>query len=114
MKKFTGIIANEKAIDTAECLMRIYPEQDRLINELLDCITYGIACREDACTYIHSINDVMDELFNAIKEEALDDRDVSDAEYAEIITEIKEIAAELDSFMDDYINELIYTFGINE
>lgn len=114
MKKFTGIVVNEKTINTAEYLMHIYPEQDRLINELLDCITYGIACREDACTYIHGINAVMTKLFNAIDNEAFDDRDVSDAEYAEIITEIKEIFTHLDGFINDYINELIYTFGIDE
>ena len=56
----------------------------------------------------------MTEIFNAIKEEAFDDRDITDAEYAEIITEIKDIATELDSYIDDYINELVYTFGINE
>ena len=114
MKKFTGIVASEKAINTAEILRCEYPEQDRLINELIDFITYGIACREDACTYIHAINAVMSELFNAIDNEAFDDRDVSDAEYAEIITEIKKIYAGLDSFIDEYINELIYTFGIDE
>ena len=114
MKKFTGIVASEKAINTAEFLRCEYPEQDKLINELIDFITYGITCRDDAYTYIHGINALMSELFYNIQEEALDDRDVTDAEYAEIITEIKKTAAELDSFINDYINELIYTFGINE
>ena len=114
MKKFTGIVASEKAINTAELLRCEYPEGDKFINELLDCITYGIACREDACTYIHAINAVMSELFYNIENDPLDDRDVSDKEYSEIITELKEIFTELDGFINEYINELIYTFGINE
>lgn len=114
MKKFTGIIASEKAVESAEHLAHIYPEQDRLINELIDYITYGIACKEDACTYIHAINAVMDELFNTINSDVLDDRDVSDAEYAAAISEIKNTAARLDSFIDDYIQDLICEFGIDE
>ena len=114
MKKFTGIVASEKTVESIELLRREYPEADKLLNELLDCITYGIACREDACTYIHAINAAMDELFYNIENESLDDRDITNAEYAEIITEIKEIAVKLDGFINDYINELIYTFGINE
>ena len=114
MKKFTGIVANEKTVATIELLRCEYPEADRLINEILDCITYGITCREDACTYTHAINAAMDELFYNIENDSLDDRDVSDVEYAEIITEIKEIYTELNSLINDYINELIYTFGINE
>ena len=114
MKKFTGIVASEKTINTAEFLRCEYPEQDMLINELIDSITYGITCREDACTYTHAINALMSELFYNIENESLDDRDVSDKEYSEIITEIKNTAAKLDSFIDEYINELIYTFGINE
>ena len=114
MKTFTGIVASEKAINTAEFLRCEYPEQDRLINELIDCITYGIADKEDACTYIHAINAVVSELFYNIENDSLDDRDVSDKEYSEIITEIKKIAIKLDSFIDEYIDELIYTFGIDE
>ena len=114
MKTFTGIVASEKAINTAEYLSRIYPEQDRLINELIDSVTYGVTDKADALTYIHVADDLMSELFHAIREEAFDDRDVSDAEYGEIISEIKNTAVKLDSFIDEYINELIYTFGINE
>lgn len=114
MLKFTGIVASEKTVVTIELLRREYPESEKILNELLDCITYGITCREDACTYIHAINAAMEELFYTIKEEAFDDRDVSDVEYAEIITEIKEIYTDLDGLINDYINELIYTFGINE
>ena len=112
MKKFTGIIASAKAIETAEYLCRIYPEQDRVINELIDSITYGVTDKEDAYTYIHLADDLMSELFNAIREEAFDDRDVSDVEYAAIITEIKGIATELDSYIDDYINNLICEFDL--
>lgn len=114
MKKFTGIVANEKTVESIELLRREYPEGDKLLNDLLDCITYGITCREDACTYTHAINAAMDELFYNIENDSLDDRDLSDAEYAAIITEIQGIAAELDSFINEYINELVYTFGINE
>ena len=114
MEKFTGIIASEKAINIAEFLRCEYPEQDKLVNELIDFITYGITCRDDACTYIHAINAVMSELFYNIENDSLDDRDITDKEYSEIITEIKKTAAELDSFTDEYINELIYTFGVNE
>lgn len=114
MKKFTGIVASEKAINTAEFLRCEYPEQDRVINELIDCITYGITCKDDAYTYIHAINAVMSELFYNIENDALDDRDVSDKEYSEIITEIKKIYIDLDGFINEYIDELIYTFGINE
>ena len=114
MKKFTGIIANEKTVESIELLRREYPEGDKLLNDLLDCITYGITCREDACTYTHAINAAMDELFYNIENDSLDDRDVSDAEYAAIISKIKEIFTQVDSFINEYINELIYTFGINE
>ena len=114
MKKFTGIVASEKTVEAIELLRAEYPEGDKLLNELFDCITYGIACREDACTYTHAINAAMDELFYSIENDSLDDRDLSDAEYAEIITEIKGIAVELDSFINEYIDELAYTFGINE
>ena len=114
MKKFTGIVASEKTVDTIELLRREYPEGDKLLNELLDCITYGIACRDDAYTYIHGINALMSELFYNIDSEAFDDRDVTDVEYAEIITEIKKIYTELDGFINEYIDELTYTFGIDE
>lgn len=114
MKKFTGIIASEKTISAAELLRCEYPEGDKLLNELLDFVTYGITCREDALTYIHAINALMSELFSNIENDSLDDRDVSDAEYAEIISEIKEIFSQLDGFINEYIDELTYTFGINE
>ena len=114
MLKFSGIVASEKTLDAIELLRCEYPEGNKLLNELFDCITYGIACRDDACTYIHGINALMSELFYNIDNEAFDDRDVSDAEYAEIITEIKKTAADLDGFINEYIDELTYTFGINE
>ena len=112
MKKFTGIIASEKAIETAEYLSRIYPEQAQLINELIDCITYGITDKADALTYIHLADDLMSELFHAIREEAFDDRDFSDAEYEHAIDEITEVATELDIYIDDYMNDLICEFGL--
>ena len=112
MKKFTGIIASEKALESAEYLMRIYPEQDRLINELIDSVTYGVTDKADALTYIHAADDLMTEIFNAIDDEAFDDRDLSDAEYAAAISEIKGIAADLDSYIDDYINDLICEFDL--
>lgn len=112
MKKFTGIIANEKAIEVAEYLARIYPEQDSLINELIDSITYGVTDKADALTYIHAADDLMSELFHAIREEAFDDRDLSDAEYEHAIDEIKDIATELDSYIDDYIDDLICEFDL--
>ena len=114
MKKFTGIVASEKTLDAIELMRCEYPEGDKLLNELFDCVTYGITCKEDACTYTHAINAVMDELFNTINSDVLDDRDITDVEYAEIITEIKGIYADLDSFIDDYIQDLICEFGINE
>ena len=114
MRKFSGIVASEKTVDTIEFLRCEYPEGDKLLNELLDCITYGINCREDACTYTHAINAVMSELFYNIENEAFDDRDVSDAEYAAVISEIKEIFSQLDGFINEYIDELTYTFGIDE
>lgn len=112
MLKFTGIIASEKAINTAEYLMRIYPEQDRLINELIDSVTYGVTDKADALTYIHLADDLMSELFNAIRNESFDDRDLSDAEYEHAIDEITEVATELDSDIDDYMNDLICEFGL--
>lgn len=112
MKKFTGIVASEKAINTAEYLSRIYPEQDKLINELIDSVTYGVTDKADALTYIHLADDLMSELFHAIREEAFDDRDFSDAEYEHAIDEITEVATELDSDIDDYMNDLICEFGL--
>ena len=114
MLKFTGIIASEKTVETIELLRCEYPEGEKFLNELLDCITYGIACKDDACTYTHVINAAMDELFYNIENDSLDDRDITEAEYTEIISEIKKIFTELDSLINDYINELVYTFGINE
>ena len=112
MKKFTGIIASEKAVESAEHLAHIYPEQDSLINELIDSITYGVTDKADALTYIHLADDLMSELFNAIKEEAFDDRDFSDAEYEHAIDEITAVAVELDSYIDDYMNDLICEFDL--
>lgn len=112
MKKFTGIVANEKTIEVAEYLARIYPEQDKLINELIDYVTYGIACRDDAYTYIHIIDDAMTEICSAIRNESFDDRDLSDAEYEHAIDEITEVVTELDSDIDDYMNDLICEFGL--
>ena len=112
MKKFTGIVASEKAVESAEYLMRIYPEQDRLINEIIDSITYGVTDKADALTYIHVADDLMTELFNAIDNEAFDDRDFSDAEYEHAIDEIKDVAAELESYIDDYMNDLICEFDL--
>ena len=112
MKTFTGIVASTKAVESAEYLCRIYPEQDRLINELIDSITYGVTDKADALTYIHTAGDIMGELFNAIRNEAFDDRDLSDAEYEHAIDEITEVATELDSYIDDYIDDLACTFGL--
>lgn len=112
MKKFIGIVASEKAVESAEYLSRIYPEQDRLINELIDSITYGVTDKADALTYIHVADDLMSELFNAIHNEAFDDRDITDAEYEHAIDEITDVAAELDNYIDDYIDDLICEFDL--
>ena len=112
MLKFSGIVANEKTIESAKYLCRIYPEQDRLINDLIDSVTYGVTDKEDALTYIHLADSLMTEIFNAIREEVFDDRDFSDAEYEHAIDEIKDVAAELDSYIDDYINNLICEFDL--
>ena len=112
MLKFSGIVASTKTIETAEYLIHIYPEQDRLINELIDSVTYGVTDKADALTYIHVADDLMTELFHAIREEAFDDRDITDAEYEHAIDEITDVAAELDSYIDDYMNDLICEFGL--
>ena len=112
MLKFSGIVASDKAIESAEYLSRIYPEQAKLINELIDSVTYGVTDKADALTYIHAAGDIMAELFNAIHNEAFDDRDLSDAEYEYAIDEITEVAAELDNYIDDYIDDLACEFGL--
>ena len=95
-----------EVINSIETLRIAYPEKDRFIDEVLECALGDIYDASDALTYIHTVNAVMIKLFDTIDLEELNDRDISDREYSEIITDIKLKAEEVDSALYDYIDAI--------
>ena len=101
-----------KIANNIEKLRAIYPEQDNLMDEMLECVMYDIRDIEDVITYLHEMNIIMNKLFEAIDIEAFDNRELSNKEYAAIINEIEKIATDIDSDTDEYIDYLIYIYNI--
>ena len=111
-KTMTREKALNKIVNNIEKLRAIYPEQNKLIDDMLECALYDICDVEDIITYLHEMNIIMDKLFEAIDIEAFDNRELSDKEYAAIINEIEKIATDIDSDTDEYINYLMYIYDI--
>ena len=66
-------------------LIAQYPEQEEILIELKDCVDYDIYDKVDAKNSIYAIEDSMLDLFTTIDDECLDNRDISDIEFAETI-----------------------------
>ena len=101
-----------KIVNNIEKLRAIYPEQDALIDEMLECVVYDICGADDVISYMHETNAILKELFNAIDIEAFDNRELSDDEYAATVREIEEIAINIESCIDEYIDHLLYIYHI--
>lgn len=103
----TKIALLDEIFKLIEALRIAYPEKDRLIDEIYECVNYDVYDSTDALVYKHMVNDVMVKMFDEIEFENFDERDLSDMEYAEIITDIKHIAEILDSLIADYVEYLM-------
>ena len=104
--------AFDSVLENIEDLRKAYPEQDRLINELYNCATYYIYDSVDAMSYMHEIDKVMSQLFDIIDNENFDDRDLSDKDFAEVITNIKRIAENIDISIYEYVQYVICDYRL--
>lgn len=96
-------------------LKAVYPEQIRLIDEVADCAytaAYGFLDDEEALATVHEIDDLLEELWEVVYNENLDDRDLTDKEFAKVITDIKDKVARLESVINDYREDLIIEFDL--
>ena len=96
-------------------LKAVYPEQIGLIDELADCATsarYGFFDDEEALATVHEIDDLLEELWEVVYNENFDDRDLTDKEFAKVITDIKDKVARLESVINDYREDLIIKFDL--
>ena len=89
-------------------LIAQYPEQEEILIELKDCVDYDIYDKMDAKTSIYAIEDSMLDLFTAIDDECLDDRDISDISINSICNYLS--AFEIDFYIhrNQYNNEKDY------
>ena len=94
-------------------LIAQYPEQEEILIELKDCVDYDIYDKMDAKTSIYAIEDSMLGLFTAIDDECLDNRDISDIEFAETIENIKNLACHIDSLINNYKQYLNTYYCLN-
>ena len=97
-----------------EELLQAYPEQEKLINELFHCATYDIYDSVDAMTYINIVNAEMIKLFDIIDLEDFNDRDITDKEFGEIISNIKRIAENIDIAIYEYVQYVLEDYRIEE
>lgn len=110
----TGYRTVKEIVKHIDELNKAYPEQEKFINELFNCAIYDVYDADDAKAYIHGINSAMDELFDIIENENFDDRNITDKEYSEIITDIKRIAENIDSAIIEYVGYLIDDYHLYE
>lgn len=97
-------------------LKAVYPEQIRLIDEVADCaytVAYGFLDDEEALATVHEIDDLLEDLWEVVYNENLDDRDLTDKEFAKVITDIKDKVARLESVINDYREDLIIKFDLD-
>ena len=94
-------------------LIEQYPEQEEILIELKDCVDYDIYDKMDAKTSIYAIEGSMLDLFTAIDDECLDNRDISDIEFAEAIENIENLACHIDSLINDYKQYLNTYYCLN-
>ena len=104
--------ALNKILSNIEELRAIYPEQDALMDEMLECVMYDIYDADDVVSYMHETNVILKKLFSALDIEAFDNRELSDDEYAATVREIEEIAINIESCIDEYIDHLLYIYHI--
>lgn len=97
-----------------EELRLAYPEQDKLIDEILHYARYDIYDSVDAMTYINIVNAEMIKLFNTIELEDFNDRDITDKEFSEIITNIKRIAENIDIAIYEYVQYVLEDYRLEE
>lgn len=92
-----------------------YPEQDKLINDLLNdalCLRYDVCDSADAITAIHTVRESLNALWNAVDMENLNDRDISDKAFAEIIVNIKNTLAAIEWIIDSDVQDAIYKYDL--
>ena len=103
-----------KILNNIEELRAAYPEQDRFIDKIYDCVTYEIYDKEDAISYICENENIMHKLFEIIDNENFDNRDITDEEFGKIITNIKSIAENLDIAIYDYVEYISEKYNLND
>lgn len=96
-------------------LVALYPEQDKLINDLLNdalYLQYDVTDSADAITAIHTVRESLNALWVAVENENFDNRDLSDKDFGKVIAEIKKITAEIDLIIDGYRQDAISKFDL--
>ena len=96
-------------------LLEQYPEQDKLINELLENVKYlryDTFDSDDAITAIHTVRESLNALWDAVDMEDFNDRDISNKAFAEIIVNIKNTLAALEWVIDSDVQDTIYKFDL--
>ena len=96
-------------------LLEQYPEQDKLISELLDNaerLRSDVYDEDEALTAIHTVRTSLTNLWDAVDMEDFNDRDISDKAFAEIIVNIKNTLTALEWIIDSDIQDTIYKFDL--
>lgn len=105
--KTLGLLINE--------LTTLYPEKIQPIDELF-CnalsLRYDVTDKDDAVTAIHTVRDSLKSLWYAVDNEDLNNRDITDRAYAEIIVNIKNILAAIEWVIDSDIQDTIYKYDL--
>ena len=97
-----------------EWLRKAYPEKSKLIDELEECVQYEIYDSTDAKTYIYEIDNAMIALYDAVNLEEFNDRLITNAQYADAITNIKDILNYIDFYIDDFKIHLNYIYSLDK
>ena len=97
-----------------EWLRKAYPEKSNLIDELVECVEYEIYDSTDAQTYIHEIDNAMIALYDAVELEEFNDRPLTNEQFTDAITNIKDILNYIDFYIDDYKMHLNYLYNLDD
>lgn len=96
-------------------LIAIYPEQEDLLEEMyadVEVLDLEVAKKRNVALGIWCVDDILNLLWDRVDNENLDDRNLTDKEFAIVITDIKDKVANLESVIADYRAELIAKFNL--
>ena len=96
-------------------LIAIYPEQEDLLEEMyadVELLDLEVTKKRNVVLGIWCVDDILNLLWDRVDNENLNNRDLTDKEFAIIITDIKDKVAKLESIIADYRAELIDKFNL--